>query len=206
MKPLPAFYNELRGQTFVHCDTSEEYTRGLSTSTRPDLVVPTADTVLTDGRTDSEKKVRFQKKCPLVRTGPNWTDISVLWTLFSVLSDAVRTALGTKKARLKFEGKKGLCTNFACLHCLGKSSQEYLSPKLSNAPACPQLSVETYPHACKMKEQSAPKNQSKEDRNRGIKHKREPMLWKSFLLRFQSSKTKITPATMSFKLAMWRIS
>ena len=99
MKPLPAFYNELRGQTFVHCDTSEEYTRGLSTSTRPDLVVPTADTVLTDGRTNGEKKVR----CPLVRTGPNWTDISVLWTLFSVLSDAVRTALGTKKVRLKFE-------------------------------------------------------------------------------------------------------
>jgi len=52
----------------------------------------------------------------------------------------------------------------------------------------------------KMKEQSAPKNQSKEDRNRGIKHKREPMLWKCFLLRLQSSKIQMTAATI-FKLA-----
>ena len=68
--------NQLRGQTCAHCDTSEKYTRGLSTSTGPDLVVPTADTVLTDGRTDGEKKVRFQKNDLLVRTDPNWTDIS----------------------------------------------------------------------------------------------------------------------------------
>jgi hypothetical protein len=154
-------------------------------------VVPTADTVLTDGRTDSEKKVRFQKKCPLVRTGPNWTDISVLWTLFSVLSDAVRTALGTKKVRLKFEGKKGLCTNFACLHCLGKSSQEYLSPKLSNAPACPQLSVETYPHACN-NERAKRVQKSKQGRLKPWHQtrKREPILWKSLLLQLQAAKTK----------------
>ena len=37
------------GQTFAHCDISAEYTRGLSTSTRP-------ETVLTDGRTDVKKK------------------------------------------------------------------------------------------------------------------------------------------------------
>ena len=37
------------------------------------------------------------KKVLSVRTGPNWTDISVLWTHFSVLSDAVRTALRKKK-------------------------------------------------------------------------------------------------------------
>ena len=45
------------------------------------------------------------KKVLSVRTGPNWTDISVLWTHFSVLSDAVRTAL-SQKTYLK---KKGLC-------------------------------------------------------------------------------------------------
>ena len=58
-KPLPAFYTELRGQTFAHCDTYAEYTRGLSTSTRPDLVLPAAETVLTDGRMDVKKKADF---------------------------------------------------------------------------------------------------------------------------------------------------
>ena len=53
---MPAFYNELRGQTFAHCETSATYTQGLSTSARPDLVVPTAETVLTDGRTDVKKR------------------------------------------------------------------------------------------------------------------------------------------------------
>ena len=64
IKHSPAFYNELRGQTFAHCDTYAEYTRSLSTSTRPDLVVPAAETVLTDGRTDVEKKVRLKKTHP----------------------------------------------------------------------------------------------------------------------------------------------
>ena len=36
-----------------------KYTRGLSTSTRPDLLVPAAETVLTDGRTDVKKKGAF---------------------------------------------------------------------------------------------------------------------------------------------------
>ena len=47
------------------------------------------------------------KKVLSVRTGPNWTDISVLWTHFSVLSDAVRTALSQK--RYVWRKKKGLC-------------------------------------------------------------------------------------------------
>ena len=140
-----------------------------------------------------------------IQTGRIFHDISVLLDAFFCTFG--RHPDGPRQKKGTFEEQKA----FACLHChcLGKSSKESVSPKLSNAPACPQLSVEmlrpTLMHA-KMKEQSAPKNQSKEDRNRGIKHKREPMLWKSFLLRLQSSKTKITPATMSFKLAMWRIS
>ena len=60
MKPSPAFDNELRGQTYLHIATlMRKYTRGLSTSTRPDLLVPAAETVLTDGRTDVKKKGAF---------------------------------------------------------------------------------------------------------------------------------------------------
>ena len=51
---------------------------------------------LVDGRT-WKKRCFFSKKGLLVRTGPNWTDISVLWTRFSVLSDAFQTALRKKK-------------------------------------------------------------------------------------------------------------
>ena len=60
-----------------------------------------------------------------------------------------------------------------------------------------------------MKEQGASKTQSKQDRNHGIKHvnesKREPIVWKSLLLHLQAAKTKMAPATMSCKLAMWHI-
>ena len=95
------------GGKHLHIATlMRKYTRGLSTSTRPDLLVPAAETVLTDGRTDVKKDAFFFKVL-LVWTGPNWTDISVLWTHFSVLSDAVRTALSKKST---FEEKKA----FAC--------------------------------------------------------------------------------------------
>jgi len=56
---------------------------------------------------------------------------------------------------------------------MGKSSKDKLSPKLSNAPACPQLSVRPTLMRAIMKEQSASKTQSKEDRNHGIKHVNE---------------------------------
>jgi len=132
IKPSPAFYNELRGQTFAHCDTYAKYTQGLSTSTRPDLVVPAAETVLMDGRTDVKKKVRFFGKSPFGSDG-------------SKLDGYFRTPSGRPSAKKgTLEEKKA----FACLGCMGKSSKDKLSPKLSNAPACPQLSVETYPHAC----------------------------------------------------------
>ena len=82
-----------------------KYTRGLSTPSRPDLLVLAAETVLTDGRTDVKKKVPFLEKVVLVRTGLNRTAISVFWTHFSVLSDAVRTALSQKNI---FEEKRPL--------------------------------------------------------------------------------------------------
>ena len=188
------------GGKHLHIATlMRKYTRGLSTSTRPDLVVPAAETVLTDGRTDVKKRCVFWKKVFLVRTGPNWTDISVLWTHFSVLSDAVRTALSKKRYVWR---KKA----FACLRCMGKSSKDKLSPKLSNAPACPQLSVETYPHACNNERAKRVQN-PKQGRSKPWHQtrKREPILWKSLLLHLQAAKTKMAPATMSCKLAMWHI-
>ena len=116
--------------------------------------------------------------------GPNWTDISVLWTHFSVLSDAVRTALSKKRYVWR---KKA----FACLRCAGKSSKDKLSPKLSNAPTCPQLSVETYPHACN-NERAKRVQKSKQGRLKPWHQtrKREPILWKSLLLQLQAAKTK----------------
>ena len=174
-------------------------TRGLSTSTRPDLLVPAAETVLTDGRTDVKKRCVFWKKSPFGSDGPSRTDISVLWTHFSVLSDAVRTALSKKRYVWR---KKA----FACLRCMGKSSKDKLSPKLSNSPACPQLSVETYPHACNNERAKCVQN-PKQARSKPWHQtrKREPIVWKSLLLHLQAAKTKMAPATMSCKLAMWHI-
>ena len=157
------------GGKHLHIATlMRKYTRGLSTSTRPDLVVPAAETVLTDGRTDVKKKVRFWKKKSFlfgrVQTGRIFPYFGRIFPYFRTPSGRPSAKKGT------FEEKKA----FACLRCMGKSSKDKLSPKLSNAPACPQLSVETYPHArAIMKEQSASKNQSKEDRNHGIKHVNE---------------------------------
>jgi hypothetical protein len=57
-----------------------------------------------------------------------------------------------------------------------------------------------------MKEQSVTKNQSKEDRNHGIKHKNENQYSGCFLLlHLQSAKIKIAPATMNCKSAMRHI-
>ena len=132
IKPSPAFCNELRGQTFAHCDTYAEHTRGLSTSTRLDLVVPAAETVLTDGRTDVKKKVCFWKKKSFwfgrVQTGRIFPYFGRIFPYFRTPSGRPSAKKGT------FEEKKA----FACLGCMGKFSKDKLSPKLSNAPACPQ--------------------------------------------------------------------
>ena len=107
-----------------------------------------------------------------------------------------------KKVRLKFEGKKA----FACLHCVGKSSKDNLSPKLSNTPECPQLSVESYPHACRNERAKHSQNQSKEDRNDGIKHVNENQYFGNLRsCTFNQPKSKMAPATMICKLAMWHI-
>ena len=89
---------------------------------------------------------------------------------------------------------------------MGKSSKDKLSPKLSNAPACPQLSVETYPHACNNERAKRVQN-PKQARSKPWHQTRkpEPIVWKSLLLHLQAAKTKMAPATMSCKLAMWHI-
>ena len=209
MKPLPAFYNELRGQNILYIATLLKNTHG-------DWAHPLALTLwcqlltqfLTDGRTDSEKKGTFSEKNVLwFGTGPKLDGyFRTLDAFFPYFRDAVRTALGTKKVRLKFEGKKAFAqTLHVCI-------------VWANLPRniCHQ-NWAMHPHVCnwvlrpnllraKWKSKARPRIKARKIETRGIKHKREPMLWKSFLLRFQSSKTKITPATMSFKLAMWRIS
>lgn len=177
-----------------------KYTRGLSTSTRPDLVVPAAETVLTDGRTDVKKKVRFFGKKSFwfgrVQAGRIFPYFGRIFPYFRTPSGRPSAKKGT------FEEKKA----FACLRCMGKSSKDKLSPKLSNAPACPQLSVETYPHACNNERAKRVQN-PKQARSKPWHQtrKREPILWKSLLLHLQSAKIKSAPATMSCKLAMWHI-
>ena len=74
-----------------------KYTRGLSTSTRADLLVPAAETVLTDGRTDVKKKVRFLEISPFGSDGSKPDGYFRTLDAFSVLSDAVRTALSKKR-------------------------------------------------------------------------------------------------------------
>ena len=81
-----------------------------------------------------------------------------------------------------------------------------LSPKLSIAPVCPKLSVETYPNACN-NERAARVQKSKQGRSKPWHQTRirEPILgWKSLLLHLQSAKIAMAPATMSCKLAMWQ--
>jgi hypothetical protein len=92
------------------------------------------------------------------------------------------------------------------LRCMGKSSKDKLSPKLSNSPACPQLSVETYPHACNNERAKRVQNPNQaRSKPWHQTRKREPIVWKSLLLHLQAAKTKMAPATMSCKLAMWHI-
>ena len=109
-----------------------------------------------DGR--ARKIVLFSEKDLLVRMGPSWTGISFLWTHFFRLSDAIRTALSHKKVNLK--EKK----TFACFHCVDKLCKEMVSPNLSNERACPQLSVETHPHACN--NESKGRQKSKQGRSK----------------------------------------
>ena len=141
------------------------------------------------------KKVRFLEKSPFGSDGSKPDGYFRTLDAFFILSDAVRTALSKKRYVWR---KKA----FACLRCMGKSSKDKLSPKLSNSPACPQLSVETYPHACNNERAKRVQN-PKQARSKPWHQtrKREPIVWKSLLLDLQAAKTKMAPATMSCKLA-----
>ena len=108
IKPSPAFCNELRGQTFAHCDTYAEHTRGLSTSTRLDLVVPAAETVLTDGRTDVKKKVCFWTKSPF---GSDGSKLDGYFRTFGRRPDGPQQ----KKVRLKKQRPLHVCVVWANL-------------------------------------------------------------------------------------------
>ena len=105
-----------------------------------------------DGRT-WKKGYFFWKKILLVRTNPSRMDISIFWMYFSVLSDAVRTVLNKKKVWRK--------KAFAYLRYMGKFSKDKLPSKLSNIPACPQLSIKPTLIYIIIKEQCASKTQGK---------------------------------------------
>ena len=122
--------------------------------------------------------------------GPNWTDISVLWTHFSVLSDAVRTALSKKRYVWR---KKGLCM-FALYRqifqgqVVTKIEQcTRWHPHVRNWVLRPTLMR----HACN-NERAKRVQKSKQGRLKPWHQtrKREPILWKSLLLHLQAAKTK----------------
>jgi hypothetical protein len=104
----------------------------------------------------------------------NWT----IFPYFGRIFPYFRAPSGRPSAKKgTFEEKKA----FACLHCVGKSSKENVSPKLGNAPVCPQLSVETYPRTCK--NERAKRDQKSKQRRSKPWHqtqKREPILWMFF--------------------------
>ena len=169
---------------YLHIATlMRKYTRGLSTPSRPDLLVPAAETVLTDGRTDVKKKVRFLEKVVLVRTGPNRTAISVFWTFCSVFSDAVRTALSQKNI---FEEKRPL---HVCVIWVNLP----LSPELRNLTCV--SAIECWVQNPKQA-RSKPWYQI---------YKRKQIVWESLLLYLRAAKAKMAPIIMSCKLAMWHI-
>ena len=109
------------GGKHLHIATlMRKYTRGLSTSTRPDLLVPAAETVLTDGRTDVKKKVRFLEKSPFGSDGSKpdgyFRTLDAFFRTFGRRPDGPQQ----KKEKGTFEEKKA----FACLRCMGKSSKD----------------------------------------------------------------------------------
>ena len=113
---------------------------GDSTRTHPDPVVPAAETVLMDG-TDG----RWKKRCVLFL-------FKVLYSFF------VRM------------GPNWTDISVHWMHLSERPSAKkdtlHLSPKLSIAPVCPNLSIETYPHACN-------NERAARDRNHGTKHVNE---------------------------------
>ena len=116
-----------------------------------------------DGWTDVKKKVFFGKKVLLVRTGPNSKLDGYFRTLDAFFRTFGRRPDGPqqKKVRLKKKRPLHVCVVWANLPrtSVTKIVRNWvLKPTLMRAI---------------MKEQSASKNKSKEDRNHGIKHVNE---------------------------------
>ena len=181
-----------------------KYTRGLSTSTRPDLLVPAAETILTDGRTDVKKKVRFLEKKSFwfgrVQAGRIFPYFGRIFPYFRTPSGRPSAKKGT------FEEKRHLhvCVAWADLPRTSCHQNWAIHPRVRNWVLRPTL--ETYPHACNNERAKRVQN-PKQARSKPWHQtrKREPIVWKSLLLHLQAAKTKMAPATMSCKLAMWHM-
>ena len=139
---MPAFYNELRGKHLHIAKLLQNIHRVWAHLLALILWCQLLKQFwLMDGRT-WKKKVSFkQKSFWFGRDQTGW-----IFPYFGRIFPYFRTPSGQPSVKKNaFEEKKA----FACSHCVGKSSKENVSPKLGNAPVCPQLSVETYPRTCK---------------------------------------------------------
>ena len=99
----------------------------------------------------------------------NWTDISVLWTHFPVPAGAVRTALSKKMYVWRKKRPLRVCVVWANLPRTSWHQNWAMHPHVRNWV----LRLRPTLMRAIMKEQSASKNKSKEDRNHGIKHVNE---------------------------------
>ena len=148
------------GGKHLHIATlMRKYTRGLSTSTRPDL--------LTHGRTDVKKKVRFLEKSPFGSDGSK--PDGYFRTLDAFFRTFGRRPDGPEQKKGTFEEKRSLhvCVVRANLPRTSCHQNWAIHPRVRNWVLRPTLMRAI------MKEQSASKTQSKQDRNHGIKHDNE---------------------------------
>ena len=144
-----------------------------------------------DGRT-WKKRFVFLEKVLLVRTGPTGR----------IFPYAVRTALSKKRYAWR---KKGLCM-FALY---GQIFQGQVVTKIEQCTRMSATQCWDLPSCVQQwKSKARPKIKVRKIGRSQPRHqtrKREPILLKSLLLRLQAAKTKMAPATMSCKLAMWHI-
>ena len=142
---------------------------------------------LTDGQTDVKKEgASFFFKVLLVRTGPNWTGriCPYFRRVFPYFRAPSGRLSGKKVLRWKEKRPFHVCIVWANLPKKNCHQNREMHPYVRNWVLRPTL---TCP---KMKEQSAAKNQLKEDRNHGIKHMNVHCntLVLFLLLHFQSAK------------------
>ena len=127
---------------YLHIATlMRKYTRGLSTSSRFDLLVSAAETVLTDGRTDVKKRCVFWKKLfwfGRVQIGRPFPSFGRIFPYF-------RTPSGRPSAKKKHIWRKKA---FARLRYMGKSSVVTRIEEFNHNFSCTSMS-EYYQHAKK---------------------------------------------------------